>query len=168
MADVEVSYENTLIKSLSASGSATLHTAGKYCDDDITIVYTSPGGGTPEYVYGTLSSYTFAEATTGSPTSIYPLIIGSAEWADVAASDRRCIYLYAKDNDTSVSPTNIFTGAAIWSSGGSTPIVLNARLNSSGNISTVAGTGGAVSLKFLAGATVYGVKLKNEHLDTFT
>lgn len=45
MADVEVSYENTLIKSLSATGQAVLHTAGKYCDDDITIDYTKPGGG---------------------------------------------------------------------------------------------------------------------------
>lgn len=45
MADVEVTYENTLIKSLSATGQAVLHTAGKYCDDDITIDYTSPGGG---------------------------------------------------------------------------------------------------------------------------
>ena len=47
MADVEVSYENTLIRSLSASGQAVLHTAGKYCDDDITIDYTAPGGGGP-------------------------------------------------------------------------------------------------------------------------
>ena len=46
MADVEVSYENTLIKSLSATGQAVLHTAGKYCDDDITIDYTAPEGGT--------------------------------------------------------------------------------------------------------------------------
>ena len=46
MADVEVTYENTLIKSLSATGQAVLHTAGKYCDDDITIDYTAPGGAT--------------------------------------------------------------------------------------------------------------------------
>ena len=45
MADVEVTYENTLIKSLSATGQAVLHTAGKYCDDDITIDYVKPGGG---------------------------------------------------------------------------------------------------------------------------
>ena len=45
MADVEVSYRGQIIRSMSASGQEVLHTEGKYCDDDITIDYTSPGGG---------------------------------------------------------------------------------------------------------------------------
>lgn len=45
MADVEVSYKGNTIGSLSTSGSLTLETEGKYCEDDIGITYTSPGGG---------------------------------------------------------------------------------------------------------------------------
>lgn len=45
MADVEVSYKGSTIGSLSASGTLTLETEGKYCEDDITVDYTSPGGG---------------------------------------------------------------------------------------------------------------------------
>lgn len=49
MADVEVSYKGSTIGSLSASGSLTLETEGKYCEADIGISYTSPGGGTLYY-----------------------------------------------------------------------------------------------------------------------
>lgn len=45
MADVEVTYRGQIIRSMSASGTEVLHTGGKLCDDDITIDYTSPGGG---------------------------------------------------------------------------------------------------------------------------
>lgn len=45
MADVEIKYHGSIIKSMSASGTETLHTEGFYCDDDIDVVYTSPGGG---------------------------------------------------------------------------------------------------------------------------
>lgn len=59
MADVEVSYKGSTIGSLSASGSLTLETEGKYCEDDIGITYTSPGGGGGAYdPYGLPSGYT--------------------------------------------------------------------------------------------------------------
>lgn len=45
MADVEISYKGSTIASMSASGTKTLLTEGKYCEDDITVEYTSPGGG---------------------------------------------------------------------------------------------------------------------------
>lgn len=45
MADVELSYKGSTIGSLSASGTLTMETQGKYCEDDITLTYTSPGGG---------------------------------------------------------------------------------------------------------------------------
>lgn len=45
MADVEVGYRGNIIRSMSASGEETLNTAGKYCDDNIKIFYTQPGGG---------------------------------------------------------------------------------------------------------------------------
>jgi len=45
MADVEISYKGSTIATMSASGTKTLLTEGKYCEDDITVEYTSPGGG---------------------------------------------------------------------------------------------------------------------------
>ena len=50
MADVEVSYRGNVIASMSASGSKTLQTEGKWCDDDITVDYTSPSGLTITYM----------------------------------------------------------------------------------------------------------------------
>ena len=40
MADVEIKYKGALIAALDASGTKTLKTAGKYCEDDISVSYT--------------------------------------------------------------------------------------------------------------------------------
>lgn len=45
MADVTINYEGNSIATMSASGTKTLQTQGKYCTDDIEVVYVSPGGG---------------------------------------------------------------------------------------------------------------------------
>ena len=45
MADVEISYKGSKIVEMSASGTKTLETAGTYCEDDLELKYTSPGGG---------------------------------------------------------------------------------------------------------------------------
>lgn len=45
MPDITVTYEGNTIATMSASGTKTFYTAGKYCDDDITLTYVSPGGG---------------------------------------------------------------------------------------------------------------------------
>lgn len=42
MPDVTISYKGNSIATMSASGSKTLLTEGKYCEDDITIDYTAP------------------------------------------------------------------------------------------------------------------------------
>lgn len=54
MADIEVKYKGSTIKSISASGTTTLSTGAQWCEDDIDIVYTRPSGsgitcGTVEY-----------------------------------------------------------------------------------------------------------------------
>lgn len=43
--DVAISYAGAVIASLTDSGTKTLKTQGKYCEDDITIDYTKSGGG---------------------------------------------------------------------------------------------------------------------------
>ena len=40
MADVEIKYKGALIAALDTSGTKTLKTSGKYCEDDITVSYT--------------------------------------------------------------------------------------------------------------------------------
>ena len=72
MADVEISYRGNVIASLSASGTKTLQTSGKYCDDDITVDYTSPGGGgitLPALcatIWGTIASSTYVNVGNGA------------------------------------------------------------------------------------------------------
>jgi len=46
MADIEVSYKNSVIKSQTGSGTVTLHTEGKYMEDDVDIVYVAPSAPT--------------------------------------------------------------------------------------------------------------------------
>ena len=45
MADVTINYEGNAIATMSASGTKTLLTEGKYCTDDIEVVYVQPSGG---------------------------------------------------------------------------------------------------------------------------
>lgn len=45
MADVTLTYKGSDILELSNSGSATLKTGGKYCEDDIALEYVKPSGG---------------------------------------------------------------------------------------------------------------------------
>ena len=45
MSDITINYKGSSIATMDASGTKTLLTEGKYCEDDIEIVYVSPGGG---------------------------------------------------------------------------------------------------------------------------
>ena len=45
MADLTIKYKGNPIAELSDSGTKTLKTAGKYCEDDITVEYAKPAGG---------------------------------------------------------------------------------------------------------------------------
>ena len=49
MPDVTISYKGNSIATMSASGTKTLLTEGKYCEDDITVAYTKPSAPTPTY-----------------------------------------------------------------------------------------------------------------------
>ena len=42
---VNIKYKNNSIAELSDTGTKTLKTAGKYCEDDITVEYAKPAGG---------------------------------------------------------------------------------------------------------------------------
>ena len=45
MADLTIKYKGNPIAELSESGTKTLKTAGKYCEDDISVEYAKPAGG---------------------------------------------------------------------------------------------------------------------------
>ena len=45
MADVTLTYKGQTIIALSATGNKTIKTAGKYCEDDISLAYVKSGGG---------------------------------------------------------------------------------------------------------------------------
>ena len=45
MSDVSISYKGAEIAALDDSGTKTLLTQGKYCEDDIEVAYTKPSGG---------------------------------------------------------------------------------------------------------------------------
>ena len=51
MSDITVTYKGSTIATMDATGSKTLTTAGKYCEDDISIAYTKPSG---SYIGGTV------------------------------------------------------------------------------------------------------------------
>ena len=44
MADLTIKYKGNPIAELSESGTKTLKTAGKYCEDDISVEYSKPAG----------------------------------------------------------------------------------------------------------------------------
>lgn len=72
MADIELSYKGAVIGSLTGSGSLTMQTSGKYCEDDITLAYTSPGGGSLPAVgaaiWGTIASSSYVTLGNGAKT----------------------------------------------------------------------------------------------------
>ena len=45
MPDIDISFKGSTIASISDSGVTVLNTEGKYCEDNITVTYTKPSGG---------------------------------------------------------------------------------------------------------------------------
>ena len=45
MADLIINYKSNPIVEMTESGTKTLKTAGKYCEDDISVEYAKPAGG---------------------------------------------------------------------------------------------------------------------------
>lgn len=60
MSEVNINYKGSKIAGMDASGTKTLLTDGKYCEDDITVEYTRPSAPTPSYQSKT-KSYTPSE-----------------------------------------------------------------------------------------------------------
>lgn len=64
MADITLSYKGATISEISASGTKTLKTGGKYCEGDIGIEYVKPSGSS--YVKLAEAEYTVNATNTSS------------------------------------------------------------------------------------------------------
>lgn len=64
MPDVTISYKDSQIASMDASGTKTLLTEGKYCEDDIVVSYTKPSAPTPTFQSKTVSPSTSQQTVT--------------------------------------------------------------------------------------------------------
>lgn len=50
MADITVTYKGNTIAEVSASGTTTLETSGKYCEGNISLAYVQPSGGAWKWI----------------------------------------------------------------------------------------------------------------------
>ena len=70
MADLIINYKGNPIVELSESGTKTLKTAGKYCEDDISIEYAKPAGGGGGEMFSSSASGRIPEYQVGHAVSV--------------------------------------------------------------------------------------------------
>ena len=73
MADLTVRYKGNPIVELSESGTKTLKTAGKYCEDDISVEYAKPAGGGGGEMFSSSASGWIPEYQVGHAVSVLEL-----------------------------------------------------------------------------------------------
>ena len=81
MSDITISYKGSSIATMDASGTKTLLTEGKYCEDDIDIAYVKPSGGGTGYYHLTADSLyqLFDQYATENEMTKIDLSIASAQ-----------------------------------------------------------------------------------------
>lgn len=90
MADITVNYEGSTIATRSASGTTTLLTQGKYCTDDIEIVYVQPsGGGTVQT--GTITGVDDQELTIPVNGTVSGIVIYTEDYSTGLNYENVCI-----------------------------------------------------------------------------
>ena len=66
MSDVSINYRGSAIATMDASGTKTLLTEGKYCEDDIDVVYVKPSASGPKWELIGQSTHALTEYTDTS------------------------------------------------------------------------------------------------------
>lgn len=102
MADVTITYKGNEIASLSASGVKTLLTGAQYCEDDITISYTKPSGG---------SAIVVTDTTDAAGGTIREITAVDLTGDTVDAS--HLVHGYTAHDSTGTAVTGTLYGAAI-------------------------------------------------------
>ncbi len=131
----------------------------------VSAIGAIPTGGGGSDIILSESTYTFAEALSGSPSTVYPVILGQDVWGSYAENDRRAWFLWVENNGTTAQ-TNALLWATINVQTSTPPICVSARYGGSGQTVVHQGTGSAITCKFLAGAIVHIYALKNPRNDT--
>ena len=70
MADLIINYKGQPIVEMTESGTKMLKTAGKYCEDDITVEYAKPAGGGGGEMFSSSASGWIPEYQVGHAVSI--------------------------------------------------------------------------------------------------
>lgn len=162
MADVSISYKNTEIATMNATGVKTLLTGDCFCEDDIVVAYTKPAAPTP-----TLQSKTVSPSTsqqTVSPDSGYDGLSSVKVNAMPSGSATTPATTITANPTISVSASGLIT-ASVSKTQGVTPTV-SAGYVSSGTAGTVTVNGSATQqisdANFIPenikdGVTIFGV-----------
>ena len=67
---VNIKYKNNSIAELSNTGTKTLKTAGKYCENDISVEYAKPAGGGGGEMFSSSASGWIPEYQVGHAVSV--------------------------------------------------------------------------------------------------
>lgn len=89
MSDVTINYKGNAIATMDASGTKTLLTKGRYCEDDIEVAYGKPGGG--GYTEDEWMNRTVTSVTT-SQTSFSLGLDGFSELVSFSAPNLTSLY----------------------------------------------------------------------------
>ena len=89
MSDITVKYKGSTIATMDASGTKTLETQGKYCEDDIGIEYAKPSG----------SSYTLLGETEFTVNTTAGVMVGNVmvDSASDVWTSAKMIYIRVRD-----------------------------------------------------------------------
>ena len=112
MADITIGYKGATIAEISATGTTTLGTSGKYCEDDISIAYTKPSetwnwmGKNPVLV-SNFSPFTVAlkdtDFDTWTPSTTEKVILASADFGTFEADMANYDYIVKWTFETNLS-----------------------------------------------------------------
>lgn len=84
MSDITISYKGSSIATMDATGSKTLLTEGKYCEDDITVAYTKPSGGSSSFeLVDTIVVQNVSEWTSTSAIDTIDTQVSVTGWTGV-------------------------------------------------------------------------------------
>ena len=131
MSDITINYKGNAIATMDASGTKTLLTDGKYCEDDIEVVYVKPSGGGSSVLSGTFTPASDVDTATisalaGTTLKRFLLKITGNIGSGKNQSKRAFLFCYIDfDKDCSVHIATNSTGSASTYSGGFSPLSNN-------------------------------------------
>ena len=152
MSDVTINYKGAAISTMDASGTKTLLTEGKYCEDDIEVVYVKPSGGSAvDRGTFTPASNTLTVELTVTRTITGLMIVPEANpYAQGSGVRTNGAVLYDSYGTTAVESfgSNAGGGAPALGYGGNASVI-----SQSGNTVTVTNQNNAQTGYFIAGLT---------------